>query len=153
MAGNGERGVALLVRDAQHLVDGRLRENRAGGIVDDDLVAVLELVAQEKDAVPRGIVRSIAAGDDPLHLGNLVFVEDFLQVVDPVFDAHDEDAVDVLVLLEVLERVDDDGLVVEGEKLLGHGASHALSDSAREDDGDMLHTRLLRERRSARVPS
>ena len=139
VAWNGERGVPFFVGNAEHFVDGCLRKDRTGGIVNNDLVSVLKLVAKEEDSVSRGIMRGVAASDNPLYLRDLVFVENFFQVIDPVFYAYNDDAVDILVSLEIFESVDNDWLIVQGEKLLGHGTAHSLSDSAGKDDRNVLH--------------
>ena len=107
--------------------------------MNNDLVSVFKLVAKEEDSVSRGIMRGVAASDNPLHLRDLVFVENFFQVIDPVFYAYNDDAVDVLVSLEIFESVDNDWLIVQGEKLLGHGTAHSLSDSTGKDDCNVLH--------------
>lgn len=62
-----------------------------------------------------------AAGNDPLHLGETTLLQHSVQAVDPAFDTDDYDGVDLRVVFKLLQGIQNDGLAVEGQKLLGHG--------------------------------
>ena len=98
--------------NTQHLVDGLLGENGAGSVVNNYLVIVFQLVLQEENAVAGGIVSGCSAFNNPLDLGNLEFVQDFLEVFNPILDADNENGVDILVLLEFFQGVNNDGFVL-----------------------------------------
>ncbi len=139
VAGDGERRVPVLLRHAEHLVDGLLGQDGAGGVVYDDDVPLLQLVPEVEHAVAGGVMRRLPSRDHGGYLGEAVLLDQLSGAVDPVRDAHDDDRIHGSVPLEVGDGVYQDGLPLDLQELLGHGGAHALSDTSRQDDRRRPH--------------
>ncbi len=135
VVGKRTDGVAMaLAGDDDVREDFRL-DQRPDAVVDDDDVVVRALVFEGEDAVADRLLAGLAAGDHPLQLRDPVLLGVGPQDVVPAVDADDFDGVDARVLLEALKRVDEDGLVVDVQELLGDVVSHPRPRTARYDDG------------------
>ena len=127
-------GAALFRAGLQKLGDGLRVDQRAGGLLDDD--GVLRGVApfDAVHAVFQGRNAAHAPGDQPAQLGDAVLAGVGLDDVLPALEADDVDIVDGWVLLVGLQAVDDHGLVVDVDELIGDVLLVAPGLAARQDD-------------------
>ena len=112
-----------------------LVDQGADAVMDEDGVALpAEKARGLGQAVVNGHLAGRPAGDDRGDLVQAVCELELLHVGDPVLDADDDDGVDLRVVIENLDRVDDDGFAVHKEELLGPVLGvHALAGSACEN--------------------
>ena len=115
----------------------------AHAVVDQDDGVLGTVVMERLEAVVNGLLTGGAAGDDPLDLGEVVLLQQHLQVVDPAGDADDDDGVDVRVILELLQGVEDDGLAMQGQELLGHSLDIHTGACATGKDQCSIHKNTL----------
>ena len=90
---------------------------------DDDVIVVRAVVGlQSGDDVLDGLIAVFAAADHPDPVPGMgdVFRHQILGVVDPVGVGADINLIKAGAGQKFLQRVDDDGLVAQGQKLLGH---------------------------------
>ena len=98
---------------------------------------------QSRQTVADGFLARDTAGNHIDDLGDVVMSYLLLQEGNPILQAHYHDAVDSRVVLEGLDGVQDDGLSVQLEELLGSRFSvHPLARSTSENKG-VVHGQLL----------
>ena len=117
----------------------------AGDVVGDDLSvdqrahAVMHqydgvlwtMLMERLEAVADRLLTGGTAGDDPVNLGEVVLLQQQLQVVDPAGDADNNDDINVRVVFKLLQCIENDRLAMEGQELLGHGLDvHASARTA-----------------------
>ncbi len=89
-------------------------------------------------AVIDGLLPGLSTRNDRLHLRDVELVAQLPHLRNVLPKAGNHDPVDVLVVLELLNRIDDDGFPVELQKLLGNTPRvHSFARAARENQRDI----------------
>ena len=118
--------------------DGVRIHQRAHAVMDEHHGIAGEQLINFAEAVINRLLSGLAAGHDGLHLGDVELVAQLPHLRNVLPQARDHDSIDLVIVLELLDRVDDDRLAVELQKLLGNALGvHALSGSAGKNQCDI----------------
>ena len=103
----------MLLADLNHVREHVAVHQRADAVVDDDDIVRGAVLLQVVYAVADGFLTGGAARNDPAQLGDAELLGICPQHVFPALNAHDLDCVDVRMLLKALQRVQQNGLVID----------------------------------------
>ena len=96
----------------------------------------------------------IPAFNDADDFVDLKLLEHFLQKGDPLFQTSHNDGIDLRMIVKQFERVDDDRLAIEFEKLLRARLSiHPYARSSGKNDGNVHTFKMLFACKVSRFPS
>ena len=133
-AGSAGDGVAVLLDALDVFGDHLIGDEGADAVVDqhDGVPGVLLL------RLLQGVVNSVLGSLTALHHGghllDVVLLQKLLHVGDVVLQHSQVDLVDLLVVLKLLDGVDQNGLSVDLQKLLGDTGAHADAAAAGKKD-------------------
>ena len=103
---------------------------------DDDIV-LRAFPFQVIDAVADGFLPRVSAGNDPLELVNAILPRVSPDNIMPSVDEDKFDRVDLGMILKRLQRLEQDGLVIDIDKLLGDVIAHSGAGSPRYDKSNI----------------
>lgn len=128
---------ATLLHLAKIVRDGLLGDERADTVVYQDRgVLPLGMVAGRAQGMIDGVLACLASRDNAHHLVDLKLAQLFLQERNPILYACHHDGVYLGMIVEKFQGVDDDGLPVEFQELLGPGLCvHSETGASGEDSG------------------
>ena len=131
-------GGAVLPNAVDCIRDGVRIHQRAHTVMDKHHGISGEQLINFAEAVINRLLSGLAAGHNGLHLGDVELVAQLPHLRNVLPQARDHDSVDLVIVLELLDRIDDDRLAVELQKLLGNALGvHALSGSAGKNQCDI----------------
>lgn len=108
----------VLLRDADVFADRALRNERPHAVVDDnDVIRARADALSRVKAVQQALLPIAPADDNALHFSDMIEREQAAQMVEVALAADDDDAVDVLTLLEFFQRIDNDGFAEKLQEL------------------------------------
>ena len=141
--GNGGHGGAELLLPDQIVRDDLGGDHGPVAVVNHHHVVVPVVRPDGAQAVINGFLTVGTAGDHIAQLGDVELLGIGPEHLVPALQNGHADFVDAGVLLEGFQRVDDDGLVVDMEKLLGDVLMGAAADTAGSQNCDCCHNESL----------
>ena len=131
-------GAAIFLYAFNIGTDGFFINERADTIVHKDNGILRKQLMDLAHTVVDRFLPAFAAGDNRLNLLDPKLFQQFLQILLIRFQAHHHDGIYLTVFLKLFQRINDDGLPVQLQKLFGHRFGiHPLSTSTRKNQRDV----------------